>query len=173
MMPTQPAAAATPAPIHDIAGPVWIFPYPVWGVIGAGVLLLVLLGVAVWFLRRKPGPRILTAKQRALNAIAAFRAKGAEADAYEFGVKVSDALRTYIRDQYGVDAVTRTSVEFLDVIRANAVFSANEKAAISEFLESVDLLKFARQTAGVEEITQLLDIAERVVNGEPAGASTK
>ena len=82
-------------------------------------------------------------------------------------MKVSDALRTYIRDQHGLDAVTRTSMEFLEALRDNAAFSDNEKAALSEFLESVDLLKYARQCPpAADDIQSLLDIAERLVRGE-------
>jgi hypothetical protein len=50
----------------------------------------------------------------------------------------------------------------------NPAFTDNEKAALSEFLESVDLLKYARQSAGAEEIRSLLEIAERLVRGEKA-----
>ena len=39
-------------------------------------------------------------------------------------------------------------VEFLEVLRDNAAFSNNEKAAISEFLESVDLLEMRAASRG-------------------------
>jgi hypothetical protein len=164
MMP--PTTQATPAPIHDIAGPVWFFPYPAWMVVAAGLAFLALVGLLFWFTRRKRPAPVLTARERALAALRELRGEASEADPYDFGVRVSDALRTYIRDQHGLDAVTRTSVEFLEVLRDNAAFSNNEKAAISEFLESVDLLKYARQAAGADEIQVLLEIAERVVRGE-------
>jgi hypothetical protein len=164
MMP--PTAQATPAPIHDIAGPVWFFPYPVWMAVAAGLALLLLVGLLFWFTRRKPPVPVLSARERALAALRELRGEASEADPYRFGVRVSDALRTYIRDQHGLDAVTRTSVEFLEVLRDNAAFTPNEKAAISEFLESVDLLKYARQAAAAAEIRVLLEIAERVVRGE-------
>jgi hypothetical protein len=166
MMPTQPAA--TPAPIHDIAGPIWLFPYPLWMVTAAAVILLILLGLAIWAISRVRPARQLTARQRALAVLDELRREGGEADPYAFGVKVSDALRAYIRDQHGLDAVTRTSLEFLETLRDNVVFSENEKAALAEFLESADLLKYARQSAGAEEIQTLLSIAERLVRGENA-----
>jgi len=165
MMPNQ-APQATPAPIHDITGPVWLFPYPVWMVVLIGVGLLVILGLLVWLVRRKASVRPLTPKQRALVAIESLRAEGGDADPYAFGIKVSDALRTYIRDQYHLDATTRTSVEFLESIRDNMTFNANEKAALAEFLEAVDLLKYARLEAGSAEIRVLLEIADRLVQGE-------
>jgi len=164
MMP--PTTQATPAPIHDIAGPVWFFPYPAWMVVAAGLAFLALVGLLFWFTRRKRPAPVLTARERALAALRELRGEASEADPYDFGVRVSDTLRTYIRDQHGLDAVTRTSMEFLEALRDNAAFSHNEKAAISEFLESVDLLKYARQAAGADEIQVLLEIAERVVRGE-------
>jgi Domain of unknown function (DUF4381) len=164
MMP--PAAQATPAPIHDIAGPVWFFPYPAWMVVAAGLAFVALIGFIFWYTRRKRPAPVLSARERALAALRELRGEASEVDPYGFGVRVSDALRTYIRDQHGLDAVTRTSVEFLEVLRDNAAFSSNEKGAISEFLESVDLLKYARQAAAAEEIRTLLEIAERVVRGE-------
>jgi hypothetical protein len=164
MMP--PTAQATPAPIHDIAGPVWFFPYPAWMVVAAGLAFVALIGFIFWYTRRKRPAPVLSARERALAALRELRGEASEVDPYGFGVRVSDALRTYIRDQHGLDAVTRTSVEFLEVLRDNAAFSSNEKGAISEFLESVDLLKYARQAAAAEEIRTLLEIAERVVRGE-------
>lgn len=163
MMPTPPPP--TPAPIHDIAGPVWLFPYPVWVVVAAALALLTLVGLVFWLTRRKRPAPVLTPRQRALAALEQLRREGPETDPYAFGVKISDALRTYIRDQHGVDALTRTSVEFLEALRENAVFTENEKAALSEFLESVDLLKYARLPAAADEIQALLDAAERLVRG--------
>ena len=165
MNPTQPPAA-TPAPLHDIAGPVWFFPYPVWMAVVAGLLLLGLIGLIVWWIRRRRPARPLTVRERAMAVLAELRKQGAQADSYAFGVRVSDALRTYIRDQFGLDAVRRTSMEFLETLRNEPVFSENEKAALAEFLEAVDLLKYARHTAGAQEINALLEIAERVVQTE-------
>ena len=161
-----PTAPATPAPIHDIAGPVWFFPYPAWMVVAAGLAFLALVGLIFWYTRRRRPAPVLSARERALAALRELRGEASEVDPYGFGVRVSDALRTYIRDQHGLDAVTRTSVEFLEVLRDNAAFTSNEKGAISEFLESVDLLKYARQAAAAEEIRTLLELAERVVRGE-------
>jgi uncharacterized protein DUF4381 len=161
MMPPMPQP--TPAPLHDIAGPVWIFPYPAWAVVVAAIAFLALIGLIFWLTRRNRPAPVQTPRQRALAALDALRREGPEADSYAFGVKVSDALRTYIRDQHGLDAVTRTSVEFLEALRENAVFTDNEKAALSEFLESVDLLKYARLPAASEDIQSLLAIAERLV----------
>ena len=164
MIPAPPQS--TPAPIHDIAGPVWLFPYPAWVVVAAALAFLALIGLVFWLTRRKRLAPLQTPRQRALAALEELRRAGPEADSYGFGVKVSDALRTFIRDQHGLDALTRTSVEFLEALRDNSAFTENEKAALSEFLESVDLLKYARLPAAADDIQSLLDVAERLVRGE-------
>ncbi len=169
MMPTQ---QATPAPIHDIAEPVWFFPYPVWMIVAAGLGLLALVVLIVWLARRPAKVRPLTPREKALAILARLGQEGAQADAYAFGVQVSDVLRTYIRDHHGLDAITQTSVEFLETIRANPVFTAAEKSSLAEFLEKADLLKYARLSADAEDIQALLDAAGRLVRGERAEQPT-
>jgi hypothetical protein len=166
---TPAAPSPTPAPIHDIADDLVAYllsqgALPVWLLAALG--FLVLIAVVFWLTRRKRPAAVLTPQQRALAALEELRRQGPEADSYAFGVKISDTLRTYIRDQHGLDAVTRTSVEFLEVLRDNPVFTENEKAALAEFLESVDLLKYARLPAAADDIESLFAIAERLVRGE-------
>ncbi len=158
----------TPVPIHDITGPVWVFPYPVWMVAVAAAAVLAALGLLLWLVFRKRKARPLTPRERALAALAEIRREPSAGDSHVFGIRVSDALRAYVRDQYGLDAVTRTSVEFLEAMRDHVAFTDNERAALSEFLESADLLKYARLEAGSDERQALLDIAGRFVRGEHA-----
>jgi len=160
-------AAPTPAPIHDIVGPVWFFPWPVWVVVCVALGVLVLLAGLIWGLRswlgRKAPP---TAKERALAVLDALRGTVAGADPYAFGITVSDAIRNYIHEQHGLQATTQTSLEFLETIRANPVFTDNEKAGLAVFLEKTDLLKYARAEAGESEMIGLLETAGRLVRAE-------
>ncbi len=160
-------AAPTPAPIHDIIGPVWYFPWPVWVVVCVALGILLLVAGIVWGLRswlgRKTPP---TAKERALAVLDALRGTIAGADPYAFGITVSDAIRNYIREQHGLHATTQTSLEFLESIRANPVFTDNEKSGLAVFLEKTDLLKYARAEAGESEMIGLLETAGRLVRAE-------
>lgn len=161
-MPTA-APAPTPAPIHDLAEVVWFSPYPLWMWIGGGVLLVALLAWVIWwlFIRRRP-EKLLTPRQRALASLVVLQGEAALTP-YDFGIRVSDILRTYIDEAFGIRAVTATSIEFLESIRQNPRFNADERQALREFLEQVDLLKFARVEAGGEEKARLLTSAEAVV----------
>jgi hypothetical protein len=162
------APSPTPAPLNDIVGPVWFWPYPLWMTLVAGLVLLLILAGLVWLLKklltRKAVP--ITNRQKALSALEALRSGIAGADPYAFGVTVSDSIRSYIRSEHRLGATTQTSLEFLNSIRGNPLFTDNEKAGLTVFLEKTDLLKFARAEAGEREMLDLLDIAARLVRGE-------
>lgn len=167
MNPTAPAP--TPAPIHDIVGPVWFWPYPLWMTVAAGLLLLailVALGVLVKKLLTAP-KHLPTNREKALAALDAMRSGVASADPYAFGVAVSDALRRYIAAEHGFRATTQTSLEFLNSIRSKPVFTDHEKEGLGVVLEKADLLKFARAGASGAELLDLIEIAARIVRGEP------
>jgi hypothetical protein len=162
------APSPTPAPLNDIVGPVWFWPYPLWMTLVAGLVLLLILVGFVWLLKkllvRKPAQ--LTNRQKALAALEVLRRGIAGSDPYAFGVTVSDSIRSYIRAEHRLGATTQTSLEFLNSIRGNPLFTENEKAGLTVFLEKTDLLKFARAEAGEREMLDLLDIAARLVRGE-------
>ena len=162
------APSPTPAPLNDIVGPVWFWPYPLWMTLVAGLVLLLIIAGFVWLLKklltRKALP--LNNRQKALAALEALRRAIAGADPYGFGVTVSDSIRSYIRAEHCLGATTQTSLEFLNSIRGNPLFTDNEKAGLTVFLEKTDLLKFARTEAGEREMLDLLDIAARLVRGE-------
>jgi hypothetical protein len=161
------APAPTPVPIHDIVGPVWFFPWPAWVVACVALGAVLIVAGLVWGLRamlnRKTPP---TAKELALAALEKLRSMVAGADPYAFGITVSDAIRNYIHDQHGLQATTQTSLEFLEGIRDNHVFTDNEKAGLAVFLEKTDLLKYARAEAGESEMIGLLETAGRLVRAE-------
>ena len=162
------APSPTPAPLNDIVGPVWFWPYPLWMTLVAGLVLLLILAGFVWLLKklltRKAVP--LTNRQKALAALEALRSGIAGSDPYAFGVTVSDSIRSYILAEHRLGATTQTSLEFLNSIRGNPLFTDNEKAGLTVFLEKTDLLKFARAEAGEREMLDLLDIAARLVRDE-------
>jgi hypothetical protein len=165
MMPTTPPQAPTPAPLHDITGPWALSDIPLEWMIGGALALivLVLIGLAIWSARsRKPK---LTPREVALRDLEALR--GRPLTPYEFGVRASDVLRTFLHEAFGLDAMNRTSLEFLESLRDDPVFDMNQKAALAAFLEAADLMKFARVDAAREEIAQLMDTARRLVEIEP------
>ena len=167
--------APTPVPIHDIVGPVWFWPYPLWVTICAAFALLVILAGFIYLAKRllKRKSRILTNRERAIAALSALRDQMAGSDPYTFGVEVSNDVRSYIQSEHGLFATRQTSIEFLQSIAEHALFTDNEKAGLGVLLERTDLLKFARAEAGEAEMLDLLETAVRFVRGEVASSQTK
>lgn len=160
MMP--PGAEATPAPIHDIVDAVAIFPYPPW-MVALGILLLaLLLGFLVWFFFFRPKKQVLpTPRERAVAGLADLRQQTLQP--YEFGIAISDILRRFIDEAFGIRAVTATSLEFLQSIQNNPRFRDEQKEALRGFLDSVDLIKFARVDAEGEDLERLFQTATEVI----------
>lgn len=172
-----PASTNAPADLlpHEIAGPVWYWPYPVPVMIGAGVVLLLLLALAVWAFvawRRRRSRRPLTAREKALAALARARLWAAQAPPYDFSIEVCDVLRNFLGAEHHLPATTQTSYEFLQTARGSKVFEGDRLARLSRFLDKADAIKFARAEATAEDNTALADLAEDLVKGGPdAGAA--
>jgi hypothetical protein len=164
MNPQAAPAAPTPAPIHDIVGPVSFFPYPIWMVVVAALALLVIIGLLAWFIatRRKP-VKHLTPGEQALAELASLREQVETSDPYPFSIAVSDVLRIYLRDAHNMSATTQTSREFLETAGTLRFFNEDERVALAAFLEKADLIKFARMHATPVDCAGLLDKAEQLV----------
>ncbi|MFV0337504.1 MAG: DUF4381 family protein, partial [Chthoniobacterales bacterium] len=164
-MPVQSSAPApTPAPIHDIVGPVELFASPFWWIV-IGAAACALLAFFVWLLLRYVRrPRVLSTREQALVDLSLISSSGLEP--YQFAVKLSDLLRKYLDKAYKIRATTTTSMEFLGLIKNNPLFSDDEKKSLTHFLKSSDLLKYARLEANEEEIEKLRTSAENLIRGK-------
>jgi hypothetical protein len=74
-----------------------------------------------------------------------------------FFSRISDVLRGYIENRFGLQAPRRTTEEFLSDLSRNATFSAEHQGLIAAFLQDCDLVKFAEHTPSQEEITRAID----------------
>lgn len=167
-----PADAPTDLLPHEIAGPVWYLPFPLPVMIALGVLVVALLVLAGWLVRRwwrRQGPPA-TPRQRVLAALAAARTRMAEAAPYEFSIEVCDLLRGYLGSEHRLPATTQTSYEFLQTARGSDVFDAARLERLTRFLDKADAIKFARAEAGPADNAELVDLAEDLVKGETSDA---
>ena len=84
---------------------------------------------------------------------------------YEFSVRVSDVLRSYIGAQYGLRVTRQTSPEFLASIAEASQFSDDDRTLLAQFLERSDLIKFAKIDATEDDSSDLLSKAIAFVQG--------
>ncbi len=134
--------------IRDIASPVGLpgeFPLtPV--LIGAAVVIAAAVILLIRVRRRKqrvvPPP---AAHEVALARLQRLIESGlADKQRYvELTVEISDILRHYIEDRFGLRAPERTTEEFLEEARAGLNIGAGKKEVLERFMRHCDLVKFA------------------------------
>jgi len=160
--------APTPAPIHDIVGPIPFFTTPV----GLILLLLVVLAAAggiYWRFRGRKKTKPLTPREAAMDALGKLRERVGEGNDHDFGVGVSDVLRRFLGEALGLAAPRQTTEEFLVSLQGSLRFVPAEQSALAEFLHRSDYLKYARGEASAEQRLALIEAAESFVkSGEAA-----
>ena len=152
---------------HDIAPPVDYSLIPPWLVFVIAFVVLSLLGLVVWWFakRRKPELPPKAPREIALEDLEQIRAEIDRMNPYQFSIRVSDILRRYVTQQYGVPATRQTSIEFLTATAKAPSFSADDKSLLEDFLNRCDLIKFAKYEATTSDSELLLEEAIRFVKG--------
>lgn len=156
-----------PSDIRDIRGPVdippaWLLPVEIAAV---AALLAALAWLAWrWWRRARPGSPAPTPEEVALARIEAARALMIPGRAREFGAAVSEAVRRYVEDRFGMRARPRTTDEFLaDLLRDATPALAGQREPLADFLAHCDLAKFARLPLATAEMEALAASARRFV----------
>lgn len=152
---------------HEIAPPVNYSLTPRWVIFAAAFAALFVGGLVLWLIARRTQrqkPPILP-RQRALEALDRIAQEIDQIRPYEFSIRVSDILRSYVTEQYGVPVTRQTSVEFLERAARSSQFSEEDKALLTDFLTRCDLIKFARYDATPADSRLLLDEAFRFLKG--------
>lgn len=183
MTATNPAFNAASAPnaaggsIHDIKPPVEIpsgWALVEW-VLGA-IILAALLYAAwrYWQKRRSQIPPVpvipphVRARQKLQEALALL------GQPREFCILVSDTVRWYLEESFDFHAPERTTEEFLWELRETPLLLTRQKDGLGQFLQSCDLVKFAKYEPGEPELRQLHGAALRLVEEtEPPATSTE
>ena len=152
---------------HEIVPPIDYSLTPRWIVFAISFVVLSLIGAVIWWIirRPKPAPPPKLPRQRALEALDLMGDEVERINPYEFSIRLSDILRRFVTEQYGLPLTRQTSVEFLEQLARNAQFSGDEKTLLQDFLNRCDLIKFARYQATSADSQMLLEEAMRFVKG--------
>jgi hypothetical protein len=155
---------------HDIAPPIDYSLISPWLIFLGVFVLLTAIGLIVWFVAksfRRPTPP-QPPRERALALLEQIRTQITAINPYRFSIGVSDILRRYVTEQFGLPVTRQTSVEFLNGLRDTSPFSEDEKSLLEDFLNRCDLIKFARYKATTSDSELLLEEAIRFVKGGQA-----
>jgi len=126
------------------------------GVIATGIALAVL-----WMVRRRRQQRdhVVPVRQQspaeiAQAALTQLLSENLPAAGLfkEFYVRLTGVVRCYVEGTTGLKAPEQTTEEFLREMRSKEIFSAERSARLTEFLEAADMVKYAGQQPGAEQI---------------------
>ena len=158
--------------IRDIAGPVE-FPKPKRGwlyalVLGGLALVAALVGVVLWMKRRKRAAAFvpqIPSHELAYHALEKLLAEKLleKGQVKLFYTRVSDILRHYIENRFGLHAPERTTEEFLKELRGHDVLRPEHKVLLREYLGHCDLVKFAELQPTNTESQKTFDACKQFI----------
>lgn len=124
------------------------------------VLALFVLGMLMYIRLKSAKPLVFKVKivkrvpphQKALNSIEEIKAKSSTAtadDAKSYYTHLTDALRKYMQERFGFNAMEMTSAEIISRLRQEEDQQKMEE--LTMLFETADLVKFAKYSVGVSE----------------------
>ena len=138
--------------------------------IGGAALLAALVVLAVWLLRRRRSQAGTDAKQDpayivALRELDKFRGEKFWAPDKQklYYSGITDTLKTYIEDRFGIDAPEMTTAELFAALKDAEDLSADLREDTRAVFECADFVKFAKHVASDEENARALPTAVRFV----------
>ena len=158
--------------IKDVKAPVNL---PDWGWLVWLLLAALLIPAGVYlFLRFKkpakekvlpPVPSI-PAWERAYQDLEALRRENLLDQGLfkEFFTRVSDITRHYMENRFNIHAPHMTTEEFMYYLGISGHLNDTQKLALKDFLNSCDMVKFAKYAPTIKEATQNFDLAKRLVD---------
>jgi hypothetical protein len=147
-------------------------------VLAALATIVVLFLIWRWWQKRRaqivfvpPVPAHVRAKQKLDEALALI------AQPKPFVIAVSDTARAYLEERFNFRAPERTTEEFLRELSGTDLLAKPQKESLGEFLQSCDLVKFAKYEPGEKELRELhgaaLNLVEETKPAEVLNPETK
>ena len=161
----QPAAPGVGG-IQDIRGPIDIPTAAPWvHRVLLTLVVLAVLGGIWWALRRR------ARKQAEFRESAAARARARLSEAWawvdqpeRFCTRLSEVVRVYLEERFGLKAPDQTTEEFLASLPQSSELEPGLKPMLEEFLTQCDWVKFAQGDPGRIECERLHQMASRLVD---------
>ncbi len=157
----------------EVEAPAPPFPSPLpwqrWSLLALAALIVAAVCIVFW--RRRSGTLAvggevpLPAHTKALRELARLRQAPRETheEVEAFYVAVSQVMRIYLEERFGLHAPERTTEEFLAEVEAGESLLTSHRYALGQFLEQCDLVKFAGLFPAAKVHEETFRIAEEFV----------
>ncbi|MDY5969483.1 MAG: hypothetical protein SPJ13_05675 [Bacteroidales bacterium] len=121
-----------------------------------GLILAAIAGLAARAIRKrkgrkplvnfKPADPPLPPKQRALDELEALRLRELwkQGRAKEYHTELTDIVRHYLKERYGVDSTEMTSGQTIEAFAVSEGFSEDRASLLLQILRMADMVKFAK-----------------------------
>ncbi len=145
--------------LRDIKPPIPLLTKSWWFVSTLIGFCFLFLFLASKFLRSKHEP--ISAHMQAILDLQSLR--GANLDVLPFYTELSAIVRKYLENRFNIKATGQTTREFLIASKQNPLLEGNDRQALSAFLISADLVKFARFEPSRDVCDKAITQAEQFV----------
>jgi hypothetical protein len=169
--------------LNPLKGPVGlpVKPFTVWTILlGLGVAGLIAGGAFFLLKRRRAANNLHPLPQSPAHELAYRQLQEIvdeklveRGELKLFFSKISDVLRGYIENRFGIHAPRRTTEEFLSGISRGAPFAAEHQALLGDFLHDCDLVKFAEHDPAQEEIAKAIDSCRAFIEATRVDRETR
>jgi hypothetical protein len=153
------AVSQAPEEIEDIRSPITDSPSLMTTGILACLLVIVLVAYFAWPNAKPRAVLPPLPKDVARKQLEALKRGIQMENGYAFSIKISDLLRSFIEQNFGIKAVRQTTNEFLIEASRNSHFDLAQQERLRHFLLTCDSIKFAQANAGVQENEALFEEA--------------
>lgn len=138
---------------------------PGWLPLWAWAMIIAAAGLLAYYLIRRRQRRKLSAVltpadaqaacENALEALKKIHERMASEPSRTYAIEVSGVVRRYIERRFAIRAPQRSTEEFLLEARQSPLLVEKYQQKLGYFLSCCDFLKFAKGTAGVDELELL------------------
>lgn len=157
--------------IRDVQPPVdlptqtWLL-YTVLALVFIGLIVLLFKWIRV--INQRPKKKVEVIKQPwgiALEQLEQLARRNLIAQGHikAYYSELSDIIRTYFENQYSIRAPEMTSEEFLNSLKNSQKLSSIQKNALAQFLNSCDMVKFAKYAPQAEESEKSYQLARGLI----------
>lgn len=143
---------------------------PVWWV--AGVIVIMCVGLYVWFILRKKKTVLQTqvavvipAWEKALAQLQKIHDQDwpRQGRYKDFVDGVGDVIRVYCEERFHINAPHMSSEEFLHFMQRTQVLDAELKVSVERMLMLGDMVKFAKHTPTLEDCASFYKQAVQII----------
>jgi Domain of unknown function (DUF4381) len=158
-----PAQVPPKEDIDDIRPPLFFFHWWIWLCIAAATIFTLVLFVLLWFWM-KPERQLsaVSAYDLTLQKLAQAHELLREEEPKPYAVAVSEVIRGYLGQRFLAPSTRQTTEEFLQIMETDKETPlAGHRDLLRNFLESCDLVKFARYQPTLDELEE---VHQRAIN---------